>query len=57
MFEMSNLNAGLWQADLQRHVLPHEDVRVPRFSEQPLQYVQLGSRESRSLPPLLPRIS
>ena len=48
------LHAGLRQVDLQRHLLPHEDVRVPGLSEQRLQDVELRAGEGGSLPPLLP---
>jgi len=50
------LHPGLRQVDLQRHLLPHEDVRVSRLGEQRLQDVQLRARERGPLPPLLPRV-
>jgi hypothetical protein len=48
------LNSGLWQVDLECHLLPHEDVRVPGLLEQGLQYVQLGPRKGRPLTSLFP---
>lgn len=48
------LNSGLGQVDFQRHLLPHEDVRVAGFSEQRLQHVELRAGEGGPLPALLP---
>ena len=48
------LDARLWQVDLERHLLAHEDVRVARLGEQRLEHVQLAARERRPLAALLP---
>lgn len=48
------LDSGLRKVDFQRHLLPHEDVRVAGFGEQSLQDVQLRAGEGGPLPPLLP---
>lgn len=53
---LSDLHSGLRQVDLQRHFLPHEDVRVARLGEQRLQDVELRPREGGALPALLPRV-
>lgn len=49
-----HLDSGLRQVDLQSHLLPHEDVRVPGFGEQSLQDVELGARKSGAFTSLLP---
>lgn len=49
-----HLDSGLRQVDLQRHLLPHEDIRVPGFCEKGLQDVELGARESGAFTSLLP---
>lgn len=53
---LSHLHSGLRQVDLQRHLLPHEDVRVARLGEQRLQDVELRPREGGAFPALLPRV-
>lgn len=50
----SHLHSGLREVDLQRHLLPHKDVRVARLCEQRLQDVELRAGEGGALPPLLP---
>lgn len=45
-----HLHPGLGQPDPHRDLLPHEDVRVVRLGEAPLQLVQLGRRETGSVP-------
>lgn len=54
---VSHLHPGLGQVDLQRHLLPHEDVRVARLGKQRLQDVELRPGEGGPLPALLPRVS
>lgn len=49
-----HLDSGLRQVDLERHLLPHEDVRVAGFGEQSLQDVELGAREGGAFTSLLP---
>lgn len=49
-----HLDSGLRQVDLERHLLPHEDVRVPGLGEQSLQHVELGARERGAFTSLLP---
>lgn len=48
------LYSGFWQVDLQRHFLPHEDVRVSSFLEEGLQNVELGPGKGGPLPALFP---
>lgn len=52
---ISDLDSGLGQVDLERHLLPHEDVGVAGLPEQSLQDVELRAGEGRPLSPLLPR--
>jgi len=52
-FFQAYLHPGLGEADAQRQLLPHEDVRVVRLGEAPLQLVQLRRREARPVPLLL----
>lgn len=44
--EVAHLHSGLGQADPQSQLLPHEDVRVVRFGEAPLQLVELRRGEA-----------
>lgn len=48
------LYSRFWQVDLQRHFLPHEDVRVSSFLEEGLQNVELGPGKGGPLPALFP---
>lgn len=50
----AHLDSGLWQVDFERHLLPHEYIRIASFCEKRLQHVQLGAREGGALAPLLP---
>lgn len=52
----SYLHSGLRQSDPQRQLLPHEDVRVVRFGEAPLQLVELRRREPGPVPLLFLRL-
>lgn len=51
------LNPGFRQINFQGHFLSHEDIRIPRFTEQRFQDVQLGPCERRAFPSLFPWIS
>ena len=53
---LTDLHSGLRQVDFQRHLLPHEDVRVARLGEKRLQNVQLCPSEGGPLSALLPRV-
>lgn len=46
----THLHSGLRQADPQRQLLPHEDVRVVRLGEAPLQLVELCRGEAGPVP-------
>lgn len=46
----SYLHSGLRQTDPQRQLLPHEDVRVVRLGEAPLQLVELRRGEAGPVP-------
>jgi hypothetical protein len=48
------LNPGLWQVNLERHLLPHEDVGVASLLEQGLQHVQLRAGKGRPFSSLFP---
>ncbi len=48
------LNPGLWQVNLERHLLPHEDVGVASLLEQRLQHVQLRTGKGRPFSSLFP---
>ena len=52
-FFNSYLDPRFWQVDFERHLFPHEDVRVSRLLEQILEYIQLLSGEGGPLTPLL----
>ena len=46
------LHSRLWQVNLKSHLLPHEDIGVPRLLEERLQHIQLLSGEGGPLSPL-----
>ena len=48
-----DLYPGLWQVDLERHLLSHEDVWVVSLTETSLQFIQLARREPGSVSLLL----
>jgi hypothetical protein len=48
------LNPGLWQVNLERHLLPHENVGVASLLEQGLQHVQLRTGKGRPFSSLFP---
>lgn len=50
---LTHLHSGFGQSYPHRDLLAHEDVRVVGLREAPLQFVQLGRSESRSVSLLL----
>lgn len=54
-FNSRNGSVSVVRIDLERHLLAHENVRVPSLGEERFQHVQLRAREGGALPPLLPR--